>query len=103
MKFAKNMTFKKKEGYSYLYFECQQVCRKTTQDTLQFHTKVSLEHLCSKKNQQVYLIILLSVLGKLCIEVTSTDKIAFISEELCIGCGICAKVGKSDYFVQTGS
>ena len=29
--------------------------------------------------------------GKLCIEVTSADKIAFISEELCIGCGICAK------------
>lgn len=30
-------------------------------------------------------------LGKLCIEVTPTDKIAFISEELCIGCGICSK------------
>lgn len=30
-------------------------------------------------------------MGKLCIEVVSTDKIAFISEELCIGCGICAK------------
>ncbi|KAK7097938.1 ATP-binding cassette sub-family E member 1-like [Littorina saxatilis] len=30
-------------------------------------------------------------MGKLCIEVTPTDKIAFISEELCIGCGICAK------------
>jgi len=29
--------------------------------------------------------------GKLCIEVTPADKIAFISEELCIGCGICAK------------
>lgn len=29
--------------------------------------------------------------GKLCIEVTSTAKIAFISEELCIGCGICVK------------
>lgn len=33
------------------------------------------------------------LLGKLCIEVSPTDKIAFISEELCIGCGICAKVG----------
>ncbi|CAI9759524.1 unnamed protein product [Fraxinus pennsylvanica] len=29
--------------------------------------------------------------GKLCIEVTSTSQIAFISEELCIGCGICVK------------
>jgi len=29
--------------------------------------------------------------GKLCIEVKSTDKIAFISEILCIGCGICVK------------
>ncbi|CAI5950968.1 unnamed protein product, partial [Closterium sp. NIES-65] len=28
---------------------------------------------------------------KLCIEVGSTSKIAFISEELCIGCGICVK------------
>jgi len=30
-------------------------------------------------------------MGKLCIEVTPTDKIAIISEELCIGCGICIK------------
>ncbi|CAL8131273.1 unnamed protein product [Orchesella dallaii] len=30
-------------------------------------------------------------MGKLCIEVVSTDKIAKISEELCIGCGICVK------------
>ena len=29
---------------------------------------------------------------KLCIEVTPASKIAFISEELCIGCGICVKV-----------
>ncbi|KAE8637366.1 hypothetical protein CSA_023067 [Cucumis sativus] len=29
--------------------------------------------------------------GKLCIEVTPAAKIAFISEELCIGCGICVK------------
>ncbi|KAF5310845.1 hypothetical protein D9619_008007 [Psilocybe cf. subviscida] len=30
-------------------------------------------------------------MGKLCIEVKSSDKIAFISEFLCIGCGICVK------------
>lgn len=30
--------------------------------------------------------------GKLCIEVEPTSKIAKISESLCIGCGICAKV-----------
>ncbi|KAJ5939594.1 Translation initiation factor RLI1 [Penicillium verhagenii] len=29
--------------------------------------------------------------GKLCIEVTNESKIAFISERLCIGCGICPK------------
>jgi ATP-binding cassette subfamily E protein 1 len=29
--------------------------------------------------------------GKLCIEVSSANKIAFLSEELCIGCGICVK------------
>ncbi|WVZ12493.1 hypothetical protein V8G54_017023 [Vigna mungo] len=29
--------------------------------------------------------------GRLCIEVTSASKIAYISEELCIGCGICVK------------
>ncbi|CDR38495.1 CYFA0S02e02322g1_1 [Cyberlindnera fabianii] len=29
--------------------------------------------------------------GKLCIEVTPMSKIAFISETLCIGCGICVK------------
>ncbi|CAA19324.1 Translation initiation factor rli1 [Schizosaccharomyces pombe] len=29
--------------------------------------------------------------GKLCIEVNPTDRIAFISETLCIGCGICVK------------
>ncbi|KAI1308633.1 ATP-binding cassette sub-family E member 1 [Halotydeus destructor] len=30
-------------------------------------------------------------MGKLCIEVTQNDKISVISEELCIGCGICVK------------
>ncbi|XP_024958768.1 ABC transporter E family member 2-like [Cynara cardunculus var. scolymus] len=30
-------------------------------------------------------------IGKLCIEVTSASKTAYISEELCIGCGICVK------------
>ena len=29
--------------------------------------------------------------GKLCIEVAPNSKMAFISEELCIGCGICVK------------
>lgn len=29
--------------------------------------------------------------GKMCIEVESTSKIAFISETLCIGCGLCVK------------
>ena len=31
-------------------------------------------------------------MGRLCIEVTPNDKIAAISETLCIGCGICIKV-----------
>uniref|UniRef100_H2YEB6 ATP-binding cassette sub-family E member 1 n=1 Tax=Ciona savignyi TaxID=51511 RepID=H2YEB6_CIOSA len=30
-------------------------------------------------------------MGKLCIEVTPLSKLAWISEELCIGCGICVK------------
>ncbi|PVU95303.1 hypothetical protein BB559_002785 [Furculomyces boomerangus] len=30
-------------------------------------------------------------MGKLCIDVISTSKISLISEELCIGCGICVK------------
>jgi translation initiation factor RLI1 len=29
--------------------------------------------------------------GKLCIEVAPSSKLAWISEELCIGCGICVK------------
>lgn len=31
-------------------------------------------------------------MGKLCIQVEPNAKIASISEELCIGCGICVKV-----------
>ena len=31
-------------------------------------------------------------MGKLCIEVDSSSKVATLSEELCIGCGICVKV-----------
>lgn len=34
---------------------------------------------------------LLRDVGKLCIEVDPSKKIAYISEELCIGCGICPK------------
>ncbi|KAK9803775.1 hypothetical protein WJX73_005479 [Symbiochloris irregularis] len=30
-------------------------------------------------------------IGKLCIEVTGASKVAWISEDLCIGCGICVK------------
>jgi hypothetical protein len=30
--------------------------------------------------------------GKLCIEVNPGSKTAFLSEELCIGCGICVRV-----------
>lgn len=30
-------------------------------------------------------------MGKLCIEVTASSKVSWISEELCIGCGICVK------------
>ena len=29
--------------------------------------------------------------GKLCIELTAASKICFISESLCIGCGMCVK------------
>lgn len=37
-------------------------------------------------------------MGKLCIEVVPNDKIATISEELCIGCGICVKVSSMFFF-----
>ncbi|BHF65666.1 ATP-binding cassette sub- E member 1 [Sparganum proliferum] len=35
--------------------------------------------------------VIVGITRKLCIEVTPSDKIAYISEELCIGCGICLK------------
>lgn len=35
-------------------------------------------------------------MGKLCIEVASDWKIATLSEELCIGCGICVKVSETE-------
>lgn len=31
-------------------------------------------------------------MGRMCIEAAPDAKIAYISEELCIGCGICVKV-----------
>ena len=31
------------------------------------------------------------LMGKMCIEVSNASKIAAISEDLCIGCGICVK------------
>ncbi len=39
--------------------------------------------------------------GRLCIEVKPSDKIAFISEVLCIGCGICVKKYGIDRFQYT--
>lgn len=40
--------------------------------------------------------------GKMCIEVTPNDTIAKISEEMCIGCGICVKVArKKNQFLDT--
>ena len=38
------------------------------------------------------LVLYQSLSGKLCIEVTPADKIAVLSEDLCIGCGICSHV-----------
>jgi len=36
--------------------------------------------------------VLLHHAGKLCVEASPNSKVAWISEELCIGCGICVKV-----------
>ena len=48
-------------------------------------------HVCQCIQPPVFYITTLSA-GKLCIEVTPASKVAWISEELCIGCGICVKV-----------
>lgn len=42
--------------------------------------------------QRAAILLTLYFSGKLCVEVAPTSKIAWISEELCIGCGICVKV-----------
>lgn len=39
-------------------------------------------------------------MGKLCIEVNPNSKIASLSEELCIGCGICVKVGNCNNHIS---
>ena len=39
-------------------------------------------------------------MGQLCIQVSQTDKIALISETLCIGCGICVKVKKKKKLIK---
>lgn len=38
-------------------------------------------------------------MGKLCIEVSPNSKIASLSEELCIGCGICVKVRLDNHLI----
>ncbi|GJN35056.1 hypothetical protein PR202_gb23784 [Eleusine coracana subsp. coracana] len=54
------------------------------------------EDRCSpkKSRQECYKACIIVKTGKLCIEVNPASKLAFISEELCIGCGICVKVGR---------
>lgn len=42
-------------------------------------------------------------MGKLCIQVDPNAKIAQISEELCIGCGICVKVCFASYYKPSSS
>ncbi|RZC87271.1 hypothetical protein C5167_029817 [Papaver somniferum] len=56
----------------------------------QHHHQLSLKPFfnCSPPNP---LISSINFTEKLCIEVTVAGKIAYISEELCIGCGICVK------------
>ena len=44
------------------------------------------------RSLEITTIQLASSAGKLCVEATPTAKMAWISEELCIGCGICVKV-----------
>lgn len=55
------------------------------------HSEVGDMGVCSFGSYDVVLRVQF-VLGKLCVEVTSSDKMSRISEELCIGCGICVKV-----------
>ncbi|KAL1230234.1 ATP-binding cassette sub-family E member [Trichinella pseudospiralis] len=51
---------------------------------LNYRNPVTRSRVCKKSCPVVRM-------GKLCIEVTPSSKIAFISESLCIGCGICVK------------
>ena len=46
----------------------------------------------SHETQSAAMALSMLAAGKLCIEVTPNSKMAWISEELCIGCGICVKV-----------
>ena len=54
--------------------------------------KLAIRKHFSSKNPSCLCFTLFS--GKLCIEVTPEDKIVTFAEELCIGCGLCAKVGQ---------
>jgi 4Fe-4S binding domain len=56
---------------------------------LQHHLKAHVPSLLRQLVTSAWLMLA----GKLCIEVTPASKVAYISEELCIGCGICVKVG----------
>jgi translation initiation factor RLI1 len=49
-----------------------------------------IEHVCDVSFRSIYSSPV-NKTGKLCIEVTAESKISHISEELCIGCGICVK------------
>lgn len=51
----------------------------------------SYEWVCFILTVDIKIYINAIVTGKLCIEVEPNDKLAWISEELCIGCGICVK------------
>lgn len=71
---------------SYCYSQSRQMQTKEMSARMQ-------EILSSGENGYKYTVIIHSYYsGKLCIEVAPTSKLAFISEELCIGCGICVKV-----------
>lgn len=80
--------------------KCRQECKKScpvVKTGKLFLPFMYLHFLFVGEHEFVYKLLLLSHVmdqsaGKLCIEVTTASKIAFISEELCIGCGICVKV-----------